>query len=902
MAWPHRLIGGFLALMRKGRIEQELDEELRDYLERAIEERMRAGMAREAAVRAARAGIGSLEAVKDHTRDAGWEAAFENCWRDMRYAARTLQRSPAFSTVAVVVLALGIGANTAIFSAVNAVMLRPLPVERPQELIALATVYPDTVEPVFSYPAYRLIAAEGAHVIDAIAASSVRRDALTIDGPPEPVDDKWVSGNYFTTLGVPAALGRTLLPSDDRLPRGEPVAVLSDEYWTRRFGRDRSILGRSFRLKGATFAIVGVAPPGFSGDTGGEATDIWMPQTAQPGAPPHLWRGHSTTWLAIVARLRPGVSLDRARAALEPVYHRIRDEVAAGTDSAEFRRSVRESRLAISSASSGSPRLRGPLSPPLLLLSAFVGLVLVIACANVASLMAARAAARRRETAISLAIGAGRLRVVRHGLAEALLLAAAGGLGGLALASWGSSVLAALVSGALPIALDMRPDARVITFAILVSCATAVLSGVLPAIRAAGIDPLPALKPGGGTRGTRMHITLRRTLVVTQIAVSAVLLVVAGLFVRSLQRLEGIDTGFDPNRVLIFAVAPPGDGQRLSAAAIRTVYGTLLERAESVPGVSAASASVSGLFTRGTWRNVIAVPGFVPRAGPTPRTYANAVTPRYFEVMRIAVLRGRSFTDQDHETARKVAIVNETFAQQFFAGIDPIGRPVGLCSSDPCGSPATEMMEVVGLAGDAKYVDLREQPRPMLYLPFTQTGQTVRQIEVRTAGDPAGVAAAVHRELAGADHRVAIVGMDALRDLVGRSLVAERLIAKLSATFGLLALALAAVGLYGVIAYVTAERTGEIGIRLALGAGRRDVRRLVLRDTIAMLCGGAAIGIPAALAAARLLAGQLYAVGPNDPLTVSMALVTLSAAALLAGYLPARRAARLDPVIALRAE
>jgi len=902
MARLRRLISGFIALIRKRRVERELDEELRAYLETSIQEKMRNGLAREEASRAARVEIGSLEAVKDHTRDVGWEARLESVWRDVRYAVRTLRRSPAFSAVAVLTLTLAIGANTAIFSAINAVMLRPLRVERPEELIALAAVHLENVEPVFSYSAYRQFAVEGAHVAEPIAASTVRRDAVTIDGLPEPMDHKWVSGNYFTTLGVRATVGRTLLPADDRLPPGEPVAVLSDAYWARRFGRDPSVVGRSFRFRATAFTIVGVAPRGFFGETLGEALDAWMPLSAQPGAPSWLWRGHSTTWLRILARRRPGITLVQARAGLEPVYARIRDDIAGGTDSSQYRKSVLESRLAVSEASSGSSRLRDNLSGPLMILMGIVGLVLVVACANVASLMLARAAARRRETAVCLAIGAGRLRLVRHGLAEALLLAALGGIGGLFLATWGGSVLVALVSGALPISLEVSPDLRVLAFAMLTSCATAVVFGLLPALRAARIDPLPALKVGGGPGRGTARIPLRRTLVVTQIVVSLVLLVAAGLFVRSLLKLKDIDTGFDPNHVLLFRVTPPVDEQPVSVEQRRNLYRQLLARAESVPGVEGASASFSGVFTRGTWGNVIAVEGFIPRAGVTPRTFANSITPRYFDVMRIAVLRGRGFTDGDHETAPKVAVVNEAFARQFFGEANPIGKRVGLCSSEPCGSPPRGMMEIVGVTEDAKYVDLREKTRSMLYVPFTQIEQSLGELEVRTAGDPAAVAATLHRELAGVDSRLAIVGMVELRDQVDASIVAERLIAKLSATFGLLALALAAVGLYGVIAYVTTQRTGEIGIRMALGADRHDVRRLVLRDTLTLVAIGAAIGIPAALAGARLLASQLYEVGPNDPLAVSLSLATLCAAALVAGYLPARRAAHVDPSVALRAE
>jgi predicted permease len=902
MALLRRLIGGLKALFRSDRVEQELDEELRDYLEASIEARTRAGMPREKAIRAARVEIGSIEAAKDHTRDAGWETRVENVWRDLRYAARTLRKSPAFSAVAVVTLALGIGANTAIFSAVNAIMLRQLPVERPEELISLAAVYPNGVEPVFSYAAYRRIVTDGARLIDAVAASTVRRDAITIDGPPEPVDLKWVSGNYFSTLGVSAAVGRALVVSDDPTPPGERVAVLSDAYWTRRFGRDPTVIGRSFRLRATSFIVVGIAPRGFLGESAGEAVDLWMPLSAQPGAPSWLWSGHSTTWLGILARRRPDISLVQARTGLEPVYERIREDIADGTDSPEFRRSVLESRLAVSEASRGSSRVRDNLSAPLLVLMAIVGLVLLVACANIANLMLARAATRRRETAVCLAIGAGRLRLVRQGMAEALLLAAFGGLGGMFLAMWGTSVLAALISGALPISLDISPDTRVLAFAVLTSCATAALFGLLPALRATRIDPLGALKGGGGAERGRSRIPLGRTLVVTQVAVSTILLIAAGLFVRSLLKLRDIDPGFDPDRVVMFRMTPPVAQQPVAVEIRRSLYRRLLERAESVPGVDGASASFSGLLSAEMWRNAITVEGFTPRNSVTPRTFANSVTPTYFDVMRIAVLRGRGFTNDDHETAPRVAVVNEAFGQQFFGEADPIGKRVGLCSSDPCGSPFKGMMEIVGLTEDAKYADLREEKRPMLYVPFTQFAQNLSEIQVRTVGDPSAVATTIHRELAGVDGRLAIVGMIQARDRVDASIVAERLIAKLSAAFGLLALALAGVGLYGLIAYTTTQRTGEIGIRMALGAERRDVRRLVLRDTVRLVALGAALGIPAALAAAGLLSSLLYQVGPSDPVAVSLSIGALSCVAIVAGYLPARRATKVDPAHALRAE
>jgi predicted permease len=895
----NRAIAGLVALVRRRRVERDLDEELHAYLEAAIDENVRAGMPHEDAVRAARAQVGSLEAAKDWTRDAGWETRVESLLRDARLAVRGLRKSPVFALAAGLTLALGIGANTAIFSAVNAIMLRQLPVERPEELVGLAAVYPNGVEPVFSYAAYRRIASEAASQVDAIAASTVRREAITIDGPPEPVDVKWVSGNYFDMLGVPAALGRAILEADDRTPPGTPVAVLSHAYWTRRFGRDRAVLGRSLRLKNAAFTIVGVAPRGFSGESPGETLDLWLPMTTQPNAPAWIWEGHSTTWLRILARRRSGVTLDRARASLELVYGRIRDEVAAGTDSPEFRASVLGGRLAVAEASRGASRLRDNLSGPLVILMAIVGLVLLVACANVASLLLARAVTRRRETAVCLAIGAPRARLVRQGLLDALLLAAAGGLAGILLATWATSTLEALISGALPVSLDISPDARVLVFAACLTSVTALLFGAIPVLRMSRMDPLGALRAVGGAR-TATRIPLGRTLVVGQIAVSLVLLVLAGLFVRSLAGLRDIDTGFDPDGVVLFQVTPPvGEGPGSSAT--RSVYRRVLERAESVPGVEGVSGSFSGLFSQETWRNAIAIDGFEPPAGVVPRTFANAVTPGYFDVMRLALLQGRAFTGADHETAPKVAIVNDAFARQFFNGTDALGRRVGLCRSIPCSS-SLAMLTVVGVAEDAKYTDLREDPRPMLYLPFAQVEQNLREIQVRASGPPDRIAAQLHRELAAVDTRLGVVGMVTARTQVDGSLVAERLIATLSATFGFVALGLALVGLYGLVACVTAQRSTEIGIRMALGAGRREVRGLVLRDTVRLLAAGIVVGLPAAIAAASLVRSQLYDVAPTDPWALLVALGTLVLAAVSAGYLPARRAARVDPAVTLRAD
>jgi len=885
----------------KRRSEQDLDEELQSYLEIAVEEKMRRGLSREEATRAARVEFGSVEAVKDNVRDVGWEAGVERLWRDVRYAARTLRRSPVFSLIAVATLALGIGANTAIFSVVNVVMLRALPVERPDELIALATAYPDATEAMFSYAAYRHFAADGARAAEPIAASRVRRDAITIDALPESVGYKWVSGNYFATLGVPALIGRTLQPADDQSPPGEPVAVLSHAFWTARFGRDPSVLGRTFRFKTTTFTVIGVMPRGFFGETGAEGPDIWMPLTTQPGAAPSTWRGHSTTWLAILARLKPGVTIVQARAAFAPIYDRVRDEIYQGAEGADFRKSVLASRLSISAASRGTSRVRDSLSTPLVVLMVLVGLVLLITCANVANLMLARAASRARETAVCLAMGAGRLRVARHGLAEALMLALAGGLGGLWIANWGSAALGRAISGTLPISLDVSPDVRVLAFTLLVSFVTAIACGLAPAIRASNIDPLPALKIGHGSTGGGVRVRLRRALVITQIASSLVLLVVAGLFVRSLVNIGQVDTGFDTDGVLLVQVAPPVDKPPLSEEQQRNLYQQLIAAAEAVPGVRAASVAFTSALTGGKWQNAITIDGVVPPDGVTLRSLVNSVSSRYFTVMGIDVLRGRAFSDDDRVATARVAMINQAFAARYFGNADPLGKPIGLCSSDPC-RPDAPRMEIVGITENSKYVALREEPRPIIYVPFTQSQTNLHELEVRTGGDAAAIAATLHRALSNVDPRLAMVGLTTMRDHVNSSLIAERLVAQLSVLFGAFALALAGIGLYGLIAYLTAQRTAEIGIRLALGAGTRTVLMQVLRESLMLFAIAVMLGLPLALIGGRLLASQLYGVGPGDPIALTISLITLATVAAIAGYMPARRASRIDPVTALRAE
>jgi predicted permease len=885
------------ALVHRRRRDAELDEEIETHLSLIADEQMRRGLSRTDATASARASFGGVATIKETYRDQRGLPFLETFLQDARFALRGFRKNPAFAATAILTLALGIGANTAIFSLVDALMLRQLPVARPRELVRLKTIGPRNTDDSFSYSALRQFQSGAARVVDVLGASSTRSIRATVDGEPELMNRKPVSGNYFAVLGVPAAAGRILMAGDDDAGAGPRVVVISHRYWTRRFGQDHRAIGRTVTIGPTVFTIAGVAAPGFLGETVGEAPDLWTPLTAEAGRPADVWRGHSTTWLRLIARRRPGVTIDDARAALEPVFTTITHEMAAATKIASFRNQALQSRLGIDEASRGYAPVRERLGGPLYALMAVVGLVLLIACANVANLLLARAAARAREMSLRVALGAGRLRLIRQLLVESLLLSVLGGTIGLLLGLWGAGSLVAFASQTpLPLRLDVGLNTRMLAFTAFVSCATAMVFGLLPALRAARPNLVPALKDARGLNMRTSGFRLGRSLVIGQIALSLVLLVAAGLFVRSLMNLRSIDLGFNPDRVVLLNIDMSSGGSKVSLEERRNLYARLIERAEGVPGVRAASLSFFGLFSGATWGNRITVEGRVAPPDEPERTFANAITPRYFEVMGMQILRGRAFSHDDRANAPPVAIVNETFARQFFNDPAPLGKHVGL------GAPATTMMEIVGIVRDAKYAKLREATVPMLYVPFTQQTGQLGELQVRTAADPGAVSSSLRRELAAVDQRAAITGIIEMRQQVDASIMGETLIAKLSSLFGVLALLLSAVGLYGVVAYMSAQRTVEIGIRMALGADHRSVVWLMLRQVLILVLAGMLVGAPVAFFASRLVGSQLYGMTPHDPVAIVLAIAVLSTAALVAGCIPARKASKVSPTVALRAE
>ena len=884
-------------LVRTRRRDTDLDEEIETHLTLLADEQIRRGVPPDAARAAAKAAFGGVAQVKETYRDQRGLPFLETLMQDLRFGIRILWRNPAFTAVVVLTLGLGIGANTAIFSLVDALMLRRLPVTRPEELVRLSSISPRNTDTNFSYSAFQQFRAGSARVADVMAASATRSIRATVDGEAEVLNRKMVSGNYFSVLGVPSVAGRTFTAGDDDFAASPPAAVLGHRYWTRRFGQDAGAMGRTITIAATVFTIVGVAAPEFRSETVGELPDVWTPLTIQPDAPAYLWIGHSTTWLRIIARRRPAITLDETRAAFEPAFAAIVRERAAAEKIASFREHALQSMLGLDDGSRGLSPVRDNLSGPLYLLMAVVLFVLLIACANVANLLLARAAVRAREISLRAALGAGRLRLVRQLLVEAVLLAVFGGALGLLLGHWGATSLVTLASRTpLPLRLDVRLDLRMLAFTAGLSAITAVVFGLVPAVRAARPNLLPALKGPLGWRIGTGGFRLGKSLVVAQIALSLGLLVIAGLFVRSLVNLRNLDLGFNPARVLVLNLDMSSSAAKVPLEERRNIYERLVERAESLPGVRAASLSASGVFSGSSWGNRITVEGRTAPEEEPERTLANSVTPGFFDVMEIRLLRGRPFSDADRQNAPPVAIVNETFAQQFFNNPAPIGRKVGL------GAPAETMREIVGVVGNAKYSNMREPAVPMLYVPFRQHDGRLGELQVRMAADPAALAAQVRRALASVDQRISVTGVVEMQEQVDASILAETLIAKLSGLFGSLALLLSAVGLYGVIAYMSSQRTTEIGIRMALGADRRSVLWLILRQVLTLVLVGMIVGAPAAFFVGQLVRRQLYGLPPHDPFTITLAVVVLSGVALVAGILPARRASRINPIAAVRAE
>ena len=839
-----------------------------------------------------------------------------NIFGDLRYALRMFRNNPGFTAVAVLSLALGIGANTAIFTLLDVVVLKMLPVQDPQELVVFGDGLSRGIhgedDPInrsdrlFSYPLYKDLR-DGNDVFQGLAAIGsmdhtvyVRDSTAPPDSLPEAAETRLVSGNYFELLGIQPVLGRMIHPTDDGTAAAHRVVVLSHGYWQRRFASDPGIVGKSLLINGQAYAVIGVAPKGFRGETLGWNPDLFAPLAMQQEVSRFrpMLADREASFLLLLGRLKQGVSPEQASAAMTLRFQQALRAEAGGELTAEREQRLSQRRIEITPAHRALSSLRRQFEEPLLLLMAVVGLVLLIACANVANLLLARAAARRKEVGVRLALGAGRGRLVRQLLTESLLLAGFGGLCGLLIAPWATQFLVRMVYGtAGTIPLDLDPDARVLGFTLAVSVLTALLFGLTPALRATRLDLAPTLKVNSrGTVGETSRFTISKGLVVTQVALSLLLLVGAGLFVGSLRNLRSLNLGFRPEKLLLVAMDSRGAGySQEKPEQLKELYRKILDRMRAIPEVESASLSLVPLLSGARRSESVQVEGYTFGKEEPNAVREIHVTPGYFETVGMTLVEGRPFDDRDRDGSSRVAIVNQKLAERFFAGRTAMGGHLSFDGGD-------QNLEIVGVAGNAKYNDMREQEPELVFLPVYQALEHLQSLEIRTRGDAASLSGQIKQALAEVDRNLPVRSVMTMNAQVDRALRQERLLTNLTSFFGLLALLLASIGLFGVMSYAVSRRTSEIGIRMALGAERGSVLWMVLRESLWLVVAGAAAGLAAAFASTRLLANLLYETSPTDPVAFGVAAAVLLAVAALAAYIPARRAARVDPMVALRYE
>jgi predicted permease len=903
-------------LLLKARVEREMDEELRFHLMMRAAENVRRGMTPTEAQGAAARSFGQWARVKEACRDVKGGGLMETLLHDVRYGARILWKSPGFTAIAVLSLALGIGANTAIFSFVNAVLLRSLPVAAPEQLVYVFGGNRTTPYNVSSYPDY-VDYRDRNEVFSALVAYSPITLSLNSNDQADMISGLIVTGNYFDTLGVRAHVGRTFLPEEDTTPGGHPVAIIGYGLWQSRFGGDPQIAGRQLLLNGQPFTVVGVAPAEFNGAEAGRTNDIYVPMAMQAlvrpprggysgEMNPDLLSKRGPRWLDMIGRLKPGVTAEQAQAAMSTL---------AGQLAQAYPDTNREQIATVSPVSMGDPTRRSTLLSVAGLLLAVVGLVLLIACANVANLLLARAASRRKEISVRLALGASRGRLIRQLLTESVLLALLGGAGGLLLAIWLVDVMRSYSPPAnfFPVAFDFSLDKSVLGFTVLLSVLTGLVFGIAPALQASKPDLVAALKDetallAGPGSGIARRFSLRNLLVVAQVALSLVLLISAGLFLRSLQQAQRIEPGFNPEHVLTMPLNI--NLLRYTKTQGQEFYRQVLERVAALPGVQSATLTRTPPLSGASRQSSVMIAGqdAPDRARnsegtgggsedvPRNVTLASSVGLNYFQTLGITLLRGRDFNAQDREGAPGVVIVNETFARRYFPKQDPLGQRVSLNGAQG------PWLEVVGLARDGKYITLGETPAPFLYQPLAQRHESGMVLLVRTNGDPTQITPSVRKEVQAIERNLPLTNARTMTELLNTTLFPARMGAILLGGFGLLALLLASVGLYGVMSYSVSRRTREIGIRMALGAQSGDVLRLVLRESMTLVAVGMLLGLIVARTATRLLTGFLYGVSPTDPAAFIGIAVLLALVALIASFLPARRAAKVDPMVAFRYE
>jgi predicted permease len=811
-----------------------------------------------------------------------------NIWRDVRHGVRLLLKSPGFTAIAILSLALGIGANTAIFSLVNTVLLRPLPAERPEQLVEVyGTLHNGADYTLQSYPNYKEYRDRTTEVFNGVLAYRFAPVSLTSGGTSERVWGYLVSGNYFDVLGVRPVLGRGFTAEEDSVPGAQAVAVISYGCWQKKFAADPNIVGRNVPLNGRGFTIVGVAPKGFNGIELAYSPDIFVPMMMaheiEPGSDWLESRGSDNIF--VVGRLKEGVTVQQAESRAATVT----EELAREYPEDNVGRGVR-----LMPPGLFIPEIRNSVIGFAGVLMAVVALVLLLACVNLANLLLARATERRKEIAIRLAIGARRSTIIRQLLVESILLSLVGGLCGLLLATWINDLVAsARLPTDIALIIDLKIDWRVMAFTLLVSVLTGVVFSLLPAIQASRPDLVPALKDEASMGGFHRS-RLRNALVVAQVALSLVLLVCAGLIVRSLQAAQSMRPGFNPENAVALSFDLGLQGYTEERG--RKFEKEVLERARLLPGVRSAALATTLPLSLDYSSSTIYVEGQPPMSNSElPQAIPNTVSPGYFRTMEIA-LRGRDFTEQDDKDESRLAIVNETFARKFFPNQDAIGRRFNF------NGPQDPYWEIIGVAADGKYNTIGEDPKPALYRPLLRNYNSSVTLVARTTGDAQRVIESLRREVQSLDPGLPLYGVKTLSEHMQMPLFATRMAAIVLGSFGLMALLLAAIGIYGVMSYVVAGRIREIGVRMALGAQGRDVLRLIIGQGMMLAFIGLIVGLLLAFLAARMLTSLLYGVGSSDLLTYTVVALLLAVVAFLACYIPARRATRVDPMIALRYE